>query len=85
MDLRLVDKDITDNVIQNIQNQILSTYNIINGDLIIEILKELDIKSFIINNLLDNVRITSEYVTLDSLNKYPNIPDIRTKKIGGLF
>ena len=85
MDLRLVDKDITDNVIQNIQNQILSTYNIINGDLILEILKELDIKSFIINNLLDNVRITSEYVTLDSLNKYPNIPDIRTKKIGGLF
>lgn len=85
MDLRLVDNDITDELLQKIQNQILLQYNIIEGDLIIKILKDLDIKSFIINNLIDNIRNLSKYVKIEDYNKYKDTPDIKPKKIGGFF
>lgn len=85
MDLRLVDNDITDELLQKIQNQILLQYNIIEGDLIIKILKDLNIKSFIINNLIDNIRNLSKYVKIEDYNKYKDTPDIKPKKIGGFF
>lgn len=85
MDLRLVDNDITDELLQKIQNQILLQYNIIEGDLIIKILKDLDIKSFIINNLIDNIRNLSKYVKIEDYDEYKDTPDIKPKKIGGFF
>ena len=85
MDLNFVDNDITDDLVQNIQNQILNQYNIIEGNLIIEILKELDIKSFIINNLIDNVRNLSKYVKIEDYDKYADTPDIKPKKFGRFF
>ena len=85
MDLKLVDNDITENLIQKIQSEILSTYNIIEGDLIQTILNELDIKSFIINNLLDNITNLSKYVKIEDYEKYIDTPDIKQKKLGKLF
>ena len=85
MNLKLVDNDITENLIQKIQSEILSTYNIIEGDLIQTILNELDIKSFIINNLLDNITNLSKYVKIEDYEKYIDTPDIKQKKLGKLF
>lgn len=84
MDLRLVDKYITEDLLEKIKNEIQATYNIISGDVIKDVLEMLSIKSFIANNLIDNVNNTSKYVPLEDYEKYKNDTDIR-RKYGKLF
>lgn len=83
MDLNLVDDDIDNTLLEDIQNQIAKQYNIIDGDLIRQILNSLDIKSFIINNLIINVNNTSSFLDINS--NYSTEPEIIKQKTGLLF
>lgn len=85
MDLSLVDQDVENDsqVLYSISNVINKQYNNTDTNTIIKLLNDLNIKSFIINNLLDNVQRTLNYIDLDF--DFTQIPDIVKPKMGRLF
>lgn len=83
IDLNLVDDDIDNQLLEDIQNQIFRTYNIIDGNLIRNILEELNIKSFVINNLIINVNRTSSLIDLKTDTS--SEPEIFRQKTGTFF
>lgn len=83
MDLNLVDDDIDNQLLEDIQNQISKQYNIVDGDTIRQILNNLDIKSFIINNLIINVNNTSSFIDINT--DVSSEPEIIRQKTGTLF
>lgn len=85
MNLSLVDKDVTPDLLQNIVDNIKAEYGNIDLDTIKEILTQQNIKSFLVNNLLDNINRTKNYVDIQSINNTKNICDIKEKKVGKLF
>ena len=68
-----------------IVDNIKAEYGNIDLDTIKEILTQQNIKSFLVNNLLDNINRTKNYVDIQSIKDTEHIYDIKEKKVGKLF
>ena len=79
-DLNQVDKEISNELIEFIYNTIIS--NKTNTDLALDILDELEIKTFNVNELLDLVTNLTDLIKIEDKNKCLNYKEINNTKKG---
>lgn len=85
MNLSLVDMEASPDLLQNMVDNIKAEYANIDLDTIKDILTQQNIKTFLVNNLLDNINRTKNYVDINTVETTKNICDIKDKKVGKLF
>lgn len=85
MDLRLVDNDINEDVLEKIHNAINYRENYVDYEEASKILEELSINTFNSNGLVNNINRTKSHIFISSYNPEENIPDKTNVLTGKLF
>lgn len=85
MDLRLVENDINDTVIEQISNCITEREKYFDTDDARAILNSLNIETFNTTGLINNINRTKPFIFIDSYNPDEKILDTTTPLIGRLF
>lgn len=85
MDLRLVENDINNIVLEQINNAIINRETYTNFEEANKILEDLSITTFNCNGLVNNINRTKPYIFIDSYNPNEKISDTTTVLTGRLF